>query len=347
MARTGQPVTAHEDLRDLCGASDRFFTVALPAPSDQVDSDHRFAVEWGNARRELAVRWDDEDLTAVDDLLAGLSHRDGAALVVVRGRGGPTLAEFLAEPIKHLMVHEGPVPRLAPLIEARARVIPHVVVETDRTGADLVAFDGTTVTATETVEGETQHIHRGRAGGWSQPRFQQRAENTWEHNAHDVAKAVADLAHQVDARLVAVAGDVRAQTFVLEALPADVADIAVKIEAGAPEGIADEVVRLLADQVASSVVALADQFRTALANGQATADTAETLDALSEGRVDTLLVHDDGTPEPTVGPDRADLPPEARVVDVAIAAGLRTDATIVVVPGLALLDGPIAALLRW
>ncbi len=337
----------HQDLRDLCAASDRFFTVALPAPSDQTDSEHRFEVEWANARRELAPRWDDVDLEAVDELLAGLSHREGAALIVIRGRGGPSAAEFLAEPVHHRMVHEGAVPRLAPLIEARARVIPHVVVEADRAGADLTAFDGTAVMATATVDGETKHIHRGHPGGWSQPRFQQRAENTWEHNAGDVADAVAVMARQIDARLIAVSGDVRAQTFVLEALPADVSDIAVKIDAGSSAGIADEVVRLLSDQVASHVVELADRFRTAHANGQATSDADATLDALAEGRVDTLLVHDDGAPEPVVGPDRPGFEADSRVVDVAIAAALRTDATVVVVPRLAILDGPIAALLRW
>ncbi len=38
------------------------------------------------------------------------------------------------------------------------------------------------MTATEQVEGETEYIRRGAPGGWSQKRFQQRAENTWEHN---------------------------------------------------------------------------------------------------------------------------------------------------------------------
>jgi len=137
-----------------------------------------------------------------------------------------------------------------------------VVVETGRAGADLTAFDGGTVLATETVDGDTEHIHRRHPGGWSHRRFQQRAENTWEGNAHHVADAVAVLARKVDAELVAVAGDVRAQTFVLGALPTELSDLAVKIEADSPAGIAEEVVRLLSDQVAAHVVALADQLRT-------------------------------------------------------------------------------------
>jgi len=339
-------VSAHDDLRALVGAADWFFTVALPAPSNRTDSAHRFALEWANARRELAG-WDESELAVADDLIAGVDHDGGAALIVVHGRGGPSVVEFLDEPIRQPMVHQGPLPRLAPLIEARARVIPHVVVETDRAGANLTAFDGGTVLGTETVDGDTEPIHRGQAGGWSQRRFQQRAENTWERNAHDVADTAAVLARKVDAKLVAVAGDVRAQTFVLDALPTDVSDRAVKIDAGSPAGIADEVVRLLSDQVAAHVVARADQLRTSLANGQATTDADATMRALVEGRVDTLLVHDDGSPEPVLVGDQAGFPAGARVVDAAIAAALRTDATIVVVPRLAVLDGPVAALLRW
>lgn len=336
----------HEDLRALVGAADWFFTVALPAPSDQPDSAHRFALEWTNARRQLPD-WEEGDLAVADEFIAGVGHDGGAALILAHGRGGPSVVELLDEPIRQPMVHEGPLPRLAPLIEARARVIPHVVVETDRAGASLTAFDGGTVLGTEAVDGDTEHIHRGHPGGWSQRRFQQRAENTWERNAHDVADAVAGLARKVDARLIAVSGDVRAQTFVLDALPADMSDRAVKIEAGSPAGIAEEVVRLLSDQVAVHVVALADELRTGLANGQATTNPEATMGALVEGRVDTLLVHDDGTPEPVLVGDQAGFPAGARVVDAAIAAALRTDAAIVVVPRLAVLDGPVAALLRW
>ncbi len=339
-------MSAHDDLRALVDAADWFFTVALPAPSDKADSAHTFAVQWANARRELAD-WDETDLQVADDLIAGIAHDSAAALIMVRGRGGPSVVELLDEPIGQPRVHEGPLPRLAPLIEARGRAIPHVVVETDRAGADLTAFDGGTVVDTETVDGDTEHIHRGHPGGWSQRRFQQRAENTWERNANDVAEAVAELAREVDAELIAVAGDVHAQTLVLNALPADLSDQAAKIEAGSPEGIAEEVARLLSEQVAAHLVALADRFRTSLANGQATTDADETMRAMVEGRVDTLLVHDDGTSEPVLAAAQAGFPAGTRLVDAAIAAALRTDATIIVVPPLDVFDGPVAALLRW
>jgi len=45
---------------------------------------HRFALEWTNARRQLA-----------DELIAGVGHDGGAVLTVVHGRVGPSVVELL------------------------------------------------------------------------------------------------------------------------------------------------------------------------------------------------------------------------------------------------------------
>ncbi len=334
----------HDDLKALTTESDWYVTFAVPAPSNLDNARDRFELEWRNARRQLSDKWDEEELAELDRLIAGLDHGNGAAMVVAHARHGSTLVEALDEPIVETTVDEGPLPRLATVIEGRQRTIPHVVVAADRAGADLTAFDGGDVTATASVEGSTVHIHRGHPGGWSQRRFQQRAENTWENNAREVADAVAVLARRVDAELIAVAGDVRAQTFILDLLPPDVAHLAVKITAGSPTGIADEVVRLLSSIVAERITATAELVRSRLADGTAAVDTSDIVGALREGRVETLLVHDDRA----VG-DESDpaWPDGTRLVDRAIAAALATDAEILVVPRLAMMEGPLAAVLRW
>lgn len=337
-------MTQHDDLKNVANESDWFATITIPTPSNLDDARARFELEWRNARRQLSDDWDDDELERLDELVGDLRHGDSASLVIVHARHGSTLIEALDEPVSATTVHEGPLPRLATVIEARQRVIAHVVVEADRAGADLTAFDGGTVLATESVEGATVHIHRGHAGGWSQRRFQQRAENTWEDNARQVADAVATLARKVDAQLVAVAGDIRAQMFILESLPTDIADIAVRIDAGSPAGIADEVVRLVSTIVADRVTAAADRVRAGLANDIASIDTNTIVDALRQGRVDTLLVHDDATSGHGADPTWLD---GARLVDRAIVAALATDAEILVVPHLAMMDGPLAATLRW
>ena len=340
-------VSEFEDLRALTDAAGPFVTIVLPATSRHNDAAARFDIEWKNARKSIAQWCDDDELTTLDATVSGLDHGEGEAVIVIHAASGPTLIEFLDEPVDHMVAEQAALPRLVTLLEARQRTIAHVVVETDRAGADLVAFDGGHVLAAEQVDGETLHIHRGHPGGWSQRRFQQRAENTWERNAGDVADAVAALAAEVDAQLIAVAGDVRAQTFVLEALPHDMAERAIKIDAGSPDGIADEVVRAVSNLVAERVVDLADQLRTGLSAGTASIDVDDTLAALVAGRVDTLLVHDDGSASPTQTRQLAGVPAGVRVVDAAVVQALRTDARIVVTPRLAVMAGPIAALLRW
>ncbi len=333
-------MSEHDDLKALTARSDRFVTVTIPTPSNLDHPGDRFGVEWKNARKQLTDVWSEDDLAPLDEAVGDLRHDDGASLVLVAGRGGPTFVEVMDEPVTGTTAHEGPLPRWATVIEARQRVIAHVMVEADRVGADLTAFDGGTVLETDSIDGATEHIHRGQAGGWSQRRFQQRAENTWEANARLVSDAVAQLVRRVDAQLIAVSGDVRAQTLILESLPADLVDRAVKIEAGSPEGIADETVKLLSSIVSERVVAAADRVRSGLPSGAASIDAEEIIDALGQGRVRMLLVHDDGS-------DEQSNVPEGRLVDRAIVAALQTDAEILVVPNLAMLESPLAALMRW
>ncbi len=337
-------MTSHDDLRAVTKESDWFVTITIPTPSSLDDAQARFEIEWRNARRQFSDTWDDDELEQLDELVRGQRHGDSASLVIVHARHGSTLIDALDEPVSATTVHEGPLPRWATVLEARQRVIAHVVVEADRTGADLTAFDGGTVLATESVDGATVHIHRGRAGGWSQHRFQQRAENTWEDNARQVADAIATLARKVDAQLIAVAGDIRAQMFILGSLPADVAGITVRIDAGSPAGIAGEVVRLVSTIVAERVTAAAELVRAGKANGTASIDTDAIVAALRQGRVDTLLVHDDATSGHQADPIWLD---GARLVDRAIVTALATDAEILVVPNLAMMEGPLAATMRW
>jgi peptide subunit release factor 1 (eRF1) len=246
-----------------------------------------------------------------------------------------------------MVVAESALPRLATVIEARQRAVAHLIVEIDRAGADIHAFDGGRVLGTEQVEGDTEHIHRGHPGGWSQRRFQQRAENTWERNAGDVATQIVQMAETHQPEMIFVAGDVRAQHLVLESLPERERSLTTLIEVGSPDGVAGEVVRLLSDHVARGVREVIGQVEMRREAGTASTDVADVLASLDEGRVEHLLVHDDGTDEDVTTREVAGVPAGARIVDAAIAGALRSDADITVIPRVAVLDGPIAALYRW
>lgn len=337
------------ELGDLCELVDEpgpFATVLLNSPSRFADADDRLATRWRTARRTLENDWRDERLASLDDLVDGIAHDDGEAIAIVQAASGVTLTASLGEPLTADVAYVDALPRLATIIEDRQRTLPHIVVVTDRTGADIVAFDGGSVVDADEVTGSTLHVHRGHPGGWSQRRFQQRAENTWEQNANVVADAVTRLAREVDPVVICIAGDVRAKNLVADALDSGTNAPVVLLDAGDPEGISDEVVRIVSDQVARAQRTLITRLRDGLHDGNATGFDG-IFDALLEGRVDTLLVHDDDSDEPRVSGASADDVGDARAVDSAIRAALRSDADIVVVPGIAAMGGPVAGLLRW
>lgn len=325
-----------DDLRPLAETSGPFLTILLPAPSHHADAAARFAIECKNAIKAVSDKWPADDLTALQADLEALPHGAGAGVIVIRAADGHTLAEFVDDPVEP-SVFEGSHPRFAPLIESRQRTIAHVVVEADLAGADLTAFDGGRVLAAETVEGDTEYIHRGHPGGWSQRRFQQRAENTWNENADEVADSATELAGRVDARLIAVAGPERARSMVAESLAERVHDaqcVVVEIDAGDVDGIAAEVTRMAADIAARDTVEVITRAKQSMA----TADDfdGDVTTALEAGRVETLLVHDDGS-ETVDGTN----------IDRCIAAALATGAGVRVVPNVAGLTDGVAAVLRW
>ena len=320
------------DLRPLVESEGPFVTMLLPAPSRHDDGAHRFDIERKNALKEISSDWSDARVAEIEATLSSLPHDGGDAVVLIAGATGSPFVEFLGSAAS-ASVYEGPLPRLAPLIESRQGVVNHVVVETDLAGADIVAFEGGHAVATSEVEGDTEHIHRGRFGGWSHRRFQQRAENTWNENASDVAAEVDAIARRTGAELIVVSGPTRAQSMLvteLESIHGDPARV-VALESGDADGIAAETLRLTADVAARTTKAIIERARDSIAAVEGDFDL---LEALRAGRVDTLLVHDDGSDDV----DR---------VNQYIEQALLTDAAVRVVPNVNILEHGGAAILRW
>ncbi len=325
-------------LRVLAEHDGPFLTFMMPAPSAIADAAHRFEVERVNAFKEISNIWPPDEIEKLGQMLAGLPLDAGAAVIVVHAMGGPTIVEFIGNGVESARLDEGPLPRLAPLIEARQRLIAHVVVEADLAGAAITAFDRGDVAATDAVEGDTLHIHRGHPGGWSQRRFQQRAENTWDRNADDVAEAVSVVADQVEARLILIAGPTRAQSMVAKSVADTTATHVECLDAGDIDGIATEVLRYTADIAARDSKELIKKAREAKGTEHAPTSTEQLLKALELGQVDTLLVHD---------PADAIFGPEPRLMDRCTKQALLTGSDIHVVPNVDVLDNGVAALLRW
>ena len=358
-------------------------TALLDARSDQPNALQQLELRWRNVRRDLeAGGADAATLDAVEAALdADGGHAGGASLMVVAAGGEVLLRQPLPDPPPGDVDqgHVGVLPHLLPLLAAEQSVLPHVIVLADKAGADLYGRTGPTGRSAEdtlggegtierSVEGDTGNIQRSAPGGWSQRRFQQRSENTWERNAGEAAEEVVALADAIGAELVVLGGDVRATGFLLDALPERVRamtrsiDDASRASGASIEHMADDVHRLVRTVVAERLTSVLSVFDEEAGQHDRAADgAAATVGALQMATVETLLVSSRGSdrtawigPEPThLGLQRDDLtagmaveePVEAPLVDACIRAALGTGGQVVVVPSTKVKDG-LGAILR-
>lgn len=342
-----------------------FVSVLVDTDRDTDDAARRMDTACNDIRRDLAARGAPTPaLDAVESWLR--RHRtEGDALSCVGTPSGTVVGA--AGPEVRVTAHTwDTLPRLAQLVEWHQADPPALLALVDRTGADVFASAGAETTVA-TVEGEAGPVVRRSApGGWSQPRYQRRAMETWRENGAEVAAAVAEHARAVGARLVVLAGDEHAVGTVVDQLPTEVARLVRRAAGGRGEGshgdIDAEVARLHRTVVAEDSVALIERFKEELGQrDKGVAGLAATVWALRTAAVDTLLVRDDpaedrrlfcAEDDPTaLGVAEADLEGtslvDVRAVDGLIRAAWATGAAVRVCPAFPELADGVGALLRF
>ena len=334
---------------------------------------------WGDAedarRRknivsELARAGASSDIaTALDDAL-GAVDAGARGAVAIADQSGVLVVESLPEPPRADVVRWGARPALSPVIEHRQAAIPAVVVLADRLGADLAAGRFGHPMRESTVEGADEPIRKTGQGGWSQARYQTRAEQTWDQNAREVAAEVERLASRIDPVAILIGGDVRAVELITDALPEALRSLVRHLEHGRAADSSgdlreDEIRTMLRTAVAEETVALLETFESrSQRDGTAANGPDATVAAIRQAQVDVLIVHDDPADERTVFVSPASpvaiastadellasgvgVANPARLVDAAICSVLQSGGSVRIVPAAASLDGGIGALLRW
>lgn len=285
----------------------------------------------------------------------------GRVLGAVPGSG--MLATFVAGDEVLLCIHMpdaeqpdlamyGGLPHFLPLLDWLQSRPAFVTALVDRTGADITVHPGGTATPVrETVSGPDDEIERNAPGGWAQGRYQHRAEDSWEHNATRVADVLVQNIRRHAARLLVLAGDVRALQYLEKHLPTQIKHKVVirRVSGGRSldgswhlraEQVADDVRLAVAAQTAMLLAQLDEERRP---GGRAVEGVEPTLDALAQGRVRVLLLAPD-TGQPRIawyGPStrevaaeperlkRAGLHPHAgHLVDVAVRSALLSGASV-------------------
>ena len=308
---------------------------------------------------------------AAEKLHAHGASETAAAVIAARIAAAPpapaTLAVFVSQDgrVLHEQVladaevadHAGcqsPAP-VTPLLAWGQDRPAYVLVVTDRAGGDITAGAGAgQPDQAWTVVGPDDEIERKRGpGGWSQPSYQRRVEDSWRHNAASVAEQVVTHAAAVDAQVLVLSGDVRAVRLLSERLPNDPALLVRHISGsraadGSQAGRDSRVDQVLREAAAAQTARLLEELHERLApGGLGVEGIYDTLAALARGRVATLLVQDTPTDSRTawfaagpadVYPDReaavvSNAPVRSgRLIDIAVRSALLSDAHVRVIP---------------
>jgi hypothetical protein len=351
-----------------------YVSLYLNAPVAVENAAQRLETAWRSTRKELADSGvDDATLDALEPAVLN-DRTDGNSVVAFASHGSLLYSRRLPEELARENAFVGALPYVTPLLSWRQARVPHVVVLADRTGAEILAYvDGSEPVVDEEVTGSHDVIRRAQPGGWSQLRYQHRAEDSWEGNAREIADEVDRVVRSVAAEVVLIGGDVHAVRLLQEHLPEATKPLVQVLESGggrAADGgtpfTAAEVLDRIGEAALAKLQRVLDEYQEERGqHDRATDGVAATVEAVRKAQVATLLLHDDPDDERTLffGPDptlvavrREELtglgvesPEEGRLSDVLVRAAVGTGADVMIVPpgGTAIPNDGVGAILRY
>ena len=257
------------------------------------------ALRWRTAYRELTGQGaGDAVLGPLGKLVTGPGRPEpGVAAFARAGRAG--LARALPTAPAAEIARYAALPLVLPMLVQAPPEVPHLRVSADRLGGELIVGLGAEHGAPARVEGEQWPVHKPASGGWSQPRYQRSAEESWAHNEKEFAAAVTAAAERTGADLIVLAGDVRARGLLLDHLPKALRDQVVVVDREVPAG-SDQVAETAAAEIRRRAEQASrdglESVRVQLPRGGAAQGLADVVAALRAGRVAALFLAGDPFP---------------------------------------------------
>ncbi|GAA1348582.1 hypothetical protein GCM10009636_03930 [Arthrobacter koreensis] len=264
-----------------------------------------------------------------------------------------------------------PVPDLLPLLKHRPEELPYIVAEVSREDAEIrLLFVGREVSTVEDVEGDKEDITKLPAGGWSQDKFQRQTEQIWRRNADQVAEQIDRIVDSSGAKLIVLAGDVRARGLVQDQLSEAHKPLVSMIDSHMPvagagrrsfeDKVQERIALLWAEEQEQIMDRLAQQQ--GQANPESVTGFGAVVNALQQAQVELLILNDNAladhhalalgaepwvatAPEQSLG---AEVLGQVPAPAALVRAAALTDASLLLVPDGVLPHGvDAAALLRW
>jgi peptide subunit release factor 1 (eRF1) len=319
----------------------------------------------GSAERASLER----DIARIREYLADEVHRrvNGLALFACAGAGEFFEAIQLDAPLEEHWLVIGAVPHIYPLVRLVDQYPRYASVLVDTHRARILVFGLGAVERREQVTGVK--TRRSSMGGWSQARYQRRAENFHLHHIKEVVATLDRIVSQDNIQHVIVAGDDPVVAMLRDELPKHLAAKLVDVLAIDRKADDDAVIEATlaalrqrdGETDAERVAQLLDAWQS---GGLGVIGPEATLRALDLGQVDELLIAarpeqvkavqrlpDDAAPEPVVversGSGEV---PEAKLhlSDELVTRAHQTGAAIRIIEAAALLEGHgVGAFLRF
>lgn len=283
-------------LRHLYDGPEAWASVYLDTSRAGETAAEEVALRWRAAREELAQRGAGEP--TLDALAAAVTDPANAApgLAAFARAGTVGYARRLADQPRREITRFAPLPHLMPLLAQFPPDVPHLRVCADREGGEYLESSGQDQTAPARVEGEDWPVHKPRAGGWSQNRYQRSAEETWADNAKEFAAVLIAAAQHTGAEFIVLAGDTRARALLLEHLGHPWRDNVVIVDKEVPadsEVLAGAAAAEVARRAEQATRARLDSFRTQLPRDRAAEGLGDVVAALRDAAVSDVLLADD------------------------------------------------------
>ena len=258
----------------------------------------------------------DKDVARIQEHLENKDNTTGQAVAIFACSGTDLFDAIpLEAPIGEHSLFISSVPHLYPL----ARLIEHypryAAVMLDTNKARIFVF-GTTTEREEKIVGEK--TRRTSKGGWSQARYQRRADNFHMHHIKEVVDTLDKIVREENIDQIVVAGAEVAMPILREQLPKHLADKIVEIgahEDGESGSFVERTMAALREKDAETdiekVQELMDAWRS---GGLGVAGPEATLSAFQLGQVEELIIT--GSPE-TLKPVQK-MPEDAAPGDVQV-----------------------------
>ena len=259
----------------------------------------------------------DKDVARIQEYLEKNNAAEGQAVAIFASSGSELFEAIpLEAPIDEHSVFISSVPHLYPLAKLVENYPRYAAVMLDTNKARIFVF-GTSTEHEETIVGEK--TRRTSKGGWSQARYQRRADNFHMHHIKEVVDTLDKIVREENLSQVVVSAGEQALPILREQLPKHLADMIIEIgahEEGQSGSFVQRTMAALREKDAETdiekVQELMDAWRS---GGLGVAGPEATLSAFQLGQVEELIIT--ASPE-TLKPVQK-MPDDAAPGDVQVA----------------------------